>query len=83
MVAKAKVPEALAQKEREIDLIYGKAFQTPTGKKVLEHLISITIDQPVMQVSEGFSGIMIGYSREGQNALVRRIQKRIKNANSK
>lgn len=76
------VPEALKKKEREIDLWYGKAFNTPSGKKCLAHLISTTIDKPVMQISEGFSGIMIGYSREGQNALVRSIQKRIKNANS-
>lgn len=82
MVAKVTIPDAIKKKEREIDLIYGKAFQTPTGRKVLDHLISTTINQPVMQVSEGLSGIMIGYSREGQNALVRSIQKRIKNANS-
>ena len=79
---KAKVPEELKAQQREIDLIYGKTFGTPTGKKVLAHLESTTIDQPVLQVSEGFSGIMIGYSREGQNALVRSIKKRIKNANA-
>ena len=78
----AKVPEKLKEEQRQIDLIYGKTFGTPAGKKVLAHLVSTTIDQPVMQVSEGFSGIMIGYSREGQNALVRSIQKRIKNANA-
>lgn len=82
MVAKATIPEAIKKKEREIDILYGKTFGTPTGKKVLAHLISTTIDKPVMQVSEGFSGIMIGYSREGQNALVRSIQKRIVNANA-
>lgn len=81
MVAeKVKVPDAIKEKEREVDLMYGKTFGTPTGQKVLEHLVSMTIGKPVMQVSEGFSGIMIGYSREGQNALVRSIQKRIKNA---
>jgi len=77
------VPEALKKKEREIDLIYGKTFGTPTGKKVLAHLIETNIDQPVLQVSEGFSGIMVGYSREGANALVRKILKRMRNANAK
>lgn len=76
------VPEAIKKMEREIDLIYGKTFGTPTGKKVLAHLIETNINKPVMQISEGFSGIMIGYSREGANALVRSIQKRIKNANA-
>lgn len=76
------VPEELKEEQRQIDLIYGKTFGTPTGKKVLAHLIDTTINKSVLQVSEGFSGIMIGYSREGQNALVRSIQKRIKNANA-
>ena len=77
------VPEAIKEKEREIDLFYGKTFGTPAGKRVLAHLIETNINQPVMQISEGFSGIMVGYSREGANALVRKIQKRIKNANAK
>jgi len=76
------VPEAIKKKEREIDLIYGKTFGTPTGKKVLAHLIKTNNDEPVLQISEGFSGIMVGFSREGANALVRKIQKRIKNANA-
>ena len=81
MTEEKTAQQQLAEKNQEINLLYAKTFSTAVGQKCLDHLISTTIDQPVIQVSEGFSGIMIGYTREGQNALVRKIKTRVANAN--
>lgn len=77
------VPKELADAERDLDILVAKTFSSPAGQKTWEWLRSITVEAPVLSISDGFSGIMIGYSREGQNALIRKVEGRIKRANSK
>ena len=48
------------------------------GAKVLTHLRSVTIEQPAWMPGADAS---FGYSREGQNSLIREIELRIRRAN--
>ena len=80
---KPKISPEAAQKQLEMDVLYAKTFSSQAGKKVLADLRSITIEAPTFSLSDGFLGIMKGYSREGQNALVRQIEARMKRANKK
>jgi hypothetical protein len=72
-----EAPPALkvtAEASSEIDKMFGQCFGTPAGKKVLEHLRKLTIEQPTWFAGEDAS---YGYAREGQNSLVRDIERRI------
>tara|TARA_R100000742_G_C4221482_1_gene45152 strand:+ start:282 stop:542 length:261 start_codon:yes stop_codon:yes gene_type:complete len=62
---------------KEINGLYYKVFTTVEGQKVLEHLRAITIEQPSFIPGESAS---YGYCREGQNSIIREIQKRIERA---
>jgi len=73
-------PPKLAQEVKEMDVAIAKTFATANGKKVLKWLRDNHIEQPVLQISDGLSGILAGYAREGQNSLVRLIEQRIKRA---
>lgn len=64
--------------QRAIDIAYRKAFMTEEGKKVLEHLRSVTVEQPAWIPGAEPS---YGYAREGQNSIVREIEQRIRRAN--
>ena len=64
----------LHDKQLDLDRLYKKTFRTPEGQKVLEHLESITIKQPCWIPGQNHS---LGYSREGQNSIVREIKKRL------
>ena len=64
----------LHDKQLDLDRLYKKTFRTPEGQKVLEHLESITINQPCWIPGQNHS---LGYSREGQNSIVREIKKRL------
>jgi len=79
---KTAIPPELVQAEQDMDILIAKTFNSTAGRKTWEWLKSITIEQHVLSVSEGFSGIMMGYSREGQNALIRKIQKRMDRASN-
>tara|TARA_R100000656_G_scaffold112646_1_gene84867 strand:+ start:249 stop:500 length:252 start_codon:yes stop_codon:yes gene_type:complete len=61
----------------ETDRKYLKVFSTKAGREVLEHLKTLTIDQPTWTPGEDPS---YGYAREGQNSLVRDIIRRIERA---
>jgi len=61
----------------ELDKKYLKTFATKTGREVLEHLRRITIEQPTWSPGEDSS---YGFAREGQNSLVRDIERRINRA---
>jgi|TARA_R110000822_G_scaffold308074_2_gene435690 hypothetical protein len=61
--------------QSDIDMQYALCFQTEAGRKVLEHLEKITIDQPAWIPSADPS---YGYAREGQNSIVREIKARIR-----
>ena len=62
---------------QELNRLYFNVFTTIEGQKVLEHLRAITIEQPSFIPGESAS---YGYCREGQNSIIREIQKRIERA---
>jgi|TARA_R100001129_G_scaffold174136_1_gene146237 hypothetical protein len=61
----------------ELNRLYARVFNTEEGQKVLKHLRAITIEQPAFIPGEEAS---YGFCREGQNSLVREIEKRIARA---
>ena len=64
--------------QKEIDILYHRCFNTKEGKKVLEQLRGMTIEQPAWMPGADAS---FGYSREGQNSLIREIEMRVRRAN--
>ena len=64
--------------QRDMDIQFHRCFTTEAGKKVLEHLRSITIEQPAWVPGADAS---FGYAREGQNSLVREIEQMIRRTN--
>lgn len=73
-------PKKQASDENELDLLITRVFSTEDGVRLLEWLRSITIEQPTWYPGEDASH---GYAREGQNSLVRELERRIKRARSK
>jgi hypothetical protein len=73
-------PKKQASDENELDLLITRVFSTEDGVKLLEWMRSITIEQPTWYPGEDASH---GYAREGQNSLVRELERRIKRARSK
>lgn len=61
----------------DIDRLYLRVFGSDDGQEVLSHLRSLTIEQPTWYPGEEPSH---GYAREGQNSLVREIERRIRRA---
>jgi len=61
----------------DIDRLYLRVFGSDDGQKLLEHLRSLTIEQPTWYPGEDASH---GYAREGQNSLVREIERRMMRA---
>ena len=61
-------------KLNDLDVLYGQVFKTQEGQKVLNHLRSITIEQPSWNPGEDAS---FGYVRTGMAEIVRMIEKRI------
>ena len=62
---------------QELNRLYFKVFNTEDGQKVLKHLRAITIEQPSFIPGESAS---YGFCREGQNSIVREIEKRVQRA---
>lgn len=75
------VDPEIAEKQQvdkdDIDRLYLRVFGSDDGQKLLTHLRSVTIEQPTWYPGEDASH---GYAREGQNSLVREIERRIKRA---
>lgn len=61
----------------ELDKLHLRVFSTRDGKKLLQHLRNLTIEQPTWTPGEEASH---GFVREGQNSLVRIIERRINRA---
>lgn len=61
----------------DIDRLYLRVFGSDDGQEILSHLRSLTIEQPTWYPGEEASH---GYAREGQNSLVREIERRIRRA---
>jgi hypothetical protein len=62
---------------QELNRLYFRVFNTEDGQKVLKHLRAITIEQPSFIPGESAS---YGFCREGQNSIVREIEKRVQRA---
>jgi len=62
------------QSVEEIDKLHLRVFSTSDGSKLLSYLRSVTIEQPTWYPGEESSH---GYAREGQNSLIREIERRL------
>ena len=73
--------ERLTQQDNQddIDRLYLRVFGSDDGQKIHEHLRSLTIEQPTWYPGEDASH---GFAREGQNSLVREIERRMQRARS-
>jgi len=65
---------------REIAAQYRATFNTPQGRAVLQHLRSVTIEQSAWVPGytlgcDGVSAEQQGFMREGQNSMVREIER--------
>jgi len=58
----------------DLDMAFVRCFSTKEGQTVLEHLRKTTIEQPTWYPGEDASH---GFAREGQNSIVREIERRI------
>ena len=69
--------QELPNEPSELDKSFQRCFQTEDGQKVLEHLISVTINKPswIPEAKKSY-----GYYSEGQNSIVWDIQRRIRRA---
>ena len=65
------------QDQDDTNRLYLRVFGSDDGQKVLAHLRSLTIEQPTWYPGEDASH---GYAREGQNSIVREIERRIEKA---
>lgn len=70
-----EIPTVQFTQPSQTDFLYANVFNTADGQKVLEHLKSVTIDQPSWYPGDDPS---FGYSREGQNSIVREILTRLR-----
>lgn len=68
---------AAAQAQYRLDMTYARAFASEAGQAVLAHLRSQTIEQAAWVPGQHHS---LGYAREGQNSIVREIERRIRRA---
>jgi hypothetical protein len=75
------VDPSIAEKQQidkdDVDRLYLRVFGSDDGQKLLTHLRSLTIEQPTWYPGEDASH---GYAREGQNSLVREIERRMNRA---
>mgnify|MGYP003658462921 CR=1 FL=1 len=73
----APKPAVKQSQATDLDKLHLRVFSTRDGKKLLQHLRSTTIEQPTWYPGEDASH---GYAREGQNSLVRIIERRMHTA---
>ena len=76
--SQAKLREQALEQTRLVAAQFKACFATPAGVAVLEHLRSITIEQPCFVPGtelngDGLAAAQQGFLREGQNSLVREI----------
>ncbi len=78
--SKAQIKKA-EEAANEVNSLFLTAFSTPSGKKVLEWLITHTLDCPTWWPGDSYDkSIANGFFREGQNSLIRQIKAKIKQA---
>ena len=67
----------VADMQDDVDRLYLRVFGSEDGQQILEHLREQTIEQPTWYPGEDASH---GWAREGQNSIVREIERRMKRA---
>lgn len=76
-----------AARQAAINTVFGKCFNSPAGKRVLEYLSKMTLEQPTWVPSagvlDGASTVQHGFVREGQNSIVREIFSRVNQSKGK
>lgn len=72
--------ERRAQRLYDEDRIIRECFTQGTGPEALEILRSLTVDQPAFNPEIPVNAEYFGFLREGQNSLIREIEKRIARA---
>lgn len=65
------------QAKQEIDILIARTFATAEGARVLAWLREVTIESPAWVPGQEAS---FGFAREGQNSIVREIERRIARA---
>ena len=66
---------AIDRKKEDLDILIARTFSTENGQKVLAWLREAYLENPSWQPGAESS---FGFFREGQNSVVRDIEKRIK-----
>jgi len=66
---------AIDRKKEDLDIMIARTFSTENGQKVLAWLREAYLENPSWQPGAESS---FGFFREGQNSVVRDIEKRIK-----
>lgn len=80
-ITEVPTPRGEMNEVEELDMAYLATFSGGRGKMVLEDLISRTMGQPTFSANLGLlEGIAHGFAREGQNALVAEILRRMERA---
>ena len=76
------IPIPLTEEEKRAII---RLFITPEGKQVLDILEDKTIKKPVINIVHPDSGntLMLAAHREGQNCVIRQIQRLIDDLNKK
>jgi hypothetical protein len=74
-----QTPKPSVETTSDLDKLFLRVFSTRDGKKLLTHLRQTTIEQPTWFPGEDPSH---GFAREGQNSLVRDIERRMQRARS-
>ncbi len=70
-------PDQAADNKQDIDILIARTFSTEEGRQVIAWLRQVTIEVPSWVPGQEAS---YGYAREGQNSLVREIERRMERA---
>ena len=70
-------PDQSGDPRQDIDILMARTFSTEEGRQVLAWLRQMTIEVPSWVPGQEAS---YGYAREGQNSLVREIERRMERA---
>jgi hypothetical protein len=78
-LAEPEMRKTQQDSQDDIDRLYLRVFGSEDGQKLLTHLRTLTIEQPTWYPGEDASH---GFAREGQNSLVREIERRTRRAST-
>lgn len=73
--------EEAAAKQYELNHQFRECFESPSGKVVLDWLVSHTLETPTWFPAADYNkAVANGFFREGQNSLIRQIKHMIEQA---